>query len=162
TTSALLSDISGAAGMVMIPRREPRLAQMSLVALDPTRALAVLVGEAGSLENRVLGLPPGTSAGALQEASNYITARLAGRTLAARHGARGGGHARLHRQRESAVRADGVVGGRRGVARRRGEGDRRAGSDRADAVELRAGRAHGGFHRPFEGESYRLINRRSR
>jgi heat-inducible transcriptional repressor len=82
TTSALLSDISGAAGMVMIPRREPRLAQMSLVALDPTRALAVLVGEDGSLENRVLGLPPGTSASALQEASNYITARLAGRTLA--------------------------------------------------------------------------------
>src|SRR5437868_8943861 len=82
TTSALLSDISGAAGMVMIPRREPRLAQMSLVALDPNRALAVLVGEDGSLENRVLGLPPGTSAGTLQEASNYITARLAGRTLA--------------------------------------------------------------------------------
>jgi heat-inducible transcriptional repressor len=82
TTSALLSDISGAAGMVMIPRREPRLAQMSLVALDPNRALAVLVGEDGSLENRVLGLPSGTSASALQEASNYITARLAGRTLA--------------------------------------------------------------------------------
>ena len=81
-TSAVLSDISGAAGMVMVPRREPRLAQMSIVALDQGRALAVLVGEDGSVENRLLVLPHGASASALQEASNYITARLAGRTLA--------------------------------------------------------------------------------
>jgi heat-inducible transcriptional repressor len=81
-TSAVLSDISGAAGMVMVPRREPRLAQMSIVPLGQARALAVLVGEDGSLENRLLKLPPGAAASALQEASNYITARLVGRTLA--------------------------------------------------------------------------------
>ena len=44
-TSAVLSEISGAAGMVMVPRREPRLAQMNIVPLDRGRALAVLVGE---------------------------------------------------------------------------------------------------------------------
>src|SRR5687768_6823061 len=60
-TSAVLSDISGAAGMVMVPRREPRLAQMNIVALDQGRALVVLVGEDGSVENRVLQLPHGTS-----------------------------------------------------------------------------------------------------
>jgi heat-inducible transcriptional repressor len=81
-TSAVLSDISGAAGMVMVPRREPRLAQMSIVPLGQARALAVLVGEDGSLENRLLDLPPGAAGSSLQEASNYITARLAGRTLA--------------------------------------------------------------------------------
>jgi heat-inducible transcriptional repressor len=81
-TSAVLSDISGAAGMVMVPRREPRLSQMSIVALDHGRALAVLVGDDGSVENRLLEIPPGTAVSALQEASNYITARLAGRTLA--------------------------------------------------------------------------------
>ena len=81
-TSAVLSDISGAAGMVMVPRREPRLAQMNIVALDQGRGLAVLVGEDGSVENRVLMLPQGTSPSALHEASNYITARLAGKTLA--------------------------------------------------------------------------------
>lgn len=81
-TSTVLSEISGAAGMVMVPRREPRLAQMSIVPLDNSRALAVLVGVDGSVENRMLELPPGTSVSALQEASNYITARLAGRTLA--------------------------------------------------------------------------------
>ena len=81
-TSAALSEISGAAGMVMVPRREPRLAQMSIVALDSARALAVLVGQDGSIENRVLEVPAGTVAATLQEASNYVTARLAGRTLA--------------------------------------------------------------------------------
>jgi heat-inducible transcriptional repressor len=82
TTSAILSDLSGAAGMVMVPRREPSLAQMNLVLLDRNRALAVLVGLDGSIENRLLDLPPDAAPSTLQEASNYITARLAGRTLA--------------------------------------------------------------------------------
>ncbi|MFC4255762.1 heat-inducible transcriptional repressor HrcA [Altererythrobacter xixiisoli] len=81
-TSTLLSDLSAAAGVVMVPRREPRLAQMSIVPLDAQRALVVLVGEDGSVENRLLELPPGTAQSAMQQATNYITARLAGRTLA--------------------------------------------------------------------------------
>ncbi|MBU6267135.1 MAG: heat-inducible transcriptional repressor HrcA [Sphingomonadales bacterium] len=81
-TSTLLSELSAAAGVVMVPRRDPRLAQLSLVPLSPGRALAVLVGEDGAVENRVVALPGGLPAGALVEASNYITARLAGRTLA--------------------------------------------------------------------------------
>ncbi len=82
TTSAILSDLSGAAGMVMVPRREPSLAQMNLVLLDRQRALAVLVGLDGSIENRLLELPADAAPSTLQQASNYITARLAGRTLA--------------------------------------------------------------------------------
>ncbi|MCB2065052.1 MAG: heat-inducible transcriptional repressor HrcA [Erythrobacter sp.] len=80
-TSALLSSLSGAAGMVMVPQREARLAQFSLVPLDQTRALAVLVSEDGHVENRILNLSGPVSPSALQEASNYISARLAGRTL---------------------------------------------------------------------------------
>ena len=82
TTSALLSDISGAAGMVLVPQREQRLAQVSLVPLDAERALAVLVGQDGHVENRVIPLPAGAGPAALQEAGNYISARLSGRTLA--------------------------------------------------------------------------------
>ena len=81
-TSALLSDISGAAGMVMVPRREPRLSQLTLVPLSATRALAVLVGEDGGIENRVIDLDGPVSGPALEAASNFITARLPGRTLA--------------------------------------------------------------------------------
>lgn len=79
-TSALLSELSGAAGMVMVPTREARLAQFSLVSLGQGRALAVLVGEDGGVENRVLELDT-AGAGSLEAASNYITSRLAGRTL---------------------------------------------------------------------------------
>jgi len=80
--SAVLSDLSACAGVVMVPRREPRLRQLQLVPLGPGKALAVLVGEDGGIENRVLDLPPGTPPHALQEASNYLSAHLGGRTLA--------------------------------------------------------------------------------
>ena len=80
--SAMLSDLSGAAGMVLVPRREPRLAQMTLMPLSRDRALAILVGEDGQVENRLVELAGGTSPATLEEASNYLSARLAGRTLA--------------------------------------------------------------------------------
>lgn len=80
-TSALLSSLSSAAGVVMVPRREPRLALLQLVPLATDRALAVLVGADGSVENRVVDLPPGLPLGALEQASNYISAHLGGRTL---------------------------------------------------------------------------------
>lgn len=81
-TSALLSDLSAGAGVVMIPRREPRLQHVQLVPMAADRALAVLVGEDGAVENRILPLPIGTTTAMLEQASNYITAHLAGRTLA--------------------------------------------------------------------------------
>jgi heat-inducible transcriptional repressor len=80
-TSALLSSLSSAAGVVMVPRREPRLAHLQLVPLATDRALAVLVGADGSVENRVVDLPPGLPLGALEQASNCISAHLGGRTL---------------------------------------------------------------------------------
>lgn len=80
-TSTLLSDLSGAAGMVMVPRREPKLAQMSLVPVAQGRALAVLVGEDGQVENRMLELGGPVDPAALEAAGNYATARLSGRTL---------------------------------------------------------------------------------
>ncbi len=80
-TSAMLSDISGAAGMVLVPRREPRLTQLNLVSLAGDRALAVLVGEDGSVENRIIHLQGAIGMDTLEQAGNYITARLAGKTL---------------------------------------------------------------------------------
>jgi len=81
-TSTLLSELSAAAGVVMVPRLEPRLSQLQLVPLGVGQALAVLVGADGSIENRVIAVPPGLPPGALEQASNYISAHLDGRTLA--------------------------------------------------------------------------------
>ncbi|WP_128892599.1 heat-inducible transcriptional repressor HrcA [Erythrobacter sp. HKB08] len=80
-TSALLSDISGAAGMVMVPQRDPKLAQFNLVNIGQGRLLAVIVGEDGAVENRIIEASGGLAEGDLEQASNYISARLAGRTL---------------------------------------------------------------------------------
>lgn len=79
--SAALSDLSAGAGLVMVPRREPRLVQIGFVPLAPARALAVLVGEDGAIENRVIDLPAPVPGAALEAAGNYLTARLGGRTL---------------------------------------------------------------------------------
>jgi heat-inducible transcriptional repressor len=82
TVSLLLSDLSNAAGMVLVPRREPRLAQLNFVPLSAQRALAVLVGEDGHVENRVLDLGATVPPSVLEQAGNFINARLGGRTLA--------------------------------------------------------------------------------
>ncbi|MFM6931235.1 MAG: heat-inducible transcriptional repressor HrcA [Novosphingobium sp.] len=79
--SSVLSDLSACAGVVMVPRREPRLQHLQLVALSPGKALAVLVGEDGGIENRVVDVPPHLPSSALEAASNYLSAQLVGRTL---------------------------------------------------------------------------------
>src|SRR5256714_10519614 len=68
--SAALSGLSQAAGVVLAPKREMTLRQLSFVPLSPSRALAVLVGADGSVENRIVALDRGTSAHALTEVSN--------------------------------------------------------------------------------------------
>jgi heat-inducible transcriptional repressor len=80
--SAALSGLSQAAGVVMAPKRELTLKQLNFVPLAPGRALAVLVGADGSVENRILALDAGTSADSLAEVGNFINARLSGLTLA--------------------------------------------------------------------------------
>ena len=79
--SALLSGISRGAGVVVATKQNTRLKHIEFVRLDPARALVVLVSDDGTVENRLLDLPPGLPVSALNEASNYLTARIAGRTL---------------------------------------------------------------------------------
>ncbi len=80
-TTAVLSGLSACAGIVLVPRHETVVRQVSFVPLSPTRALAILVGADGTVENRVVDLPPGVPPTALIEAANYINARLHGLTL---------------------------------------------------------------------------------
>jgi heat-inducible transcriptional repressor len=82
TASTLLSGLSACAGLVMVPRRETVVKQIGFAWLSSTQALAVLVGTDGSVENRVVELPLGTTPSMLVEAANYLTAHASGRTLA--------------------------------------------------------------------------------
>lgn len=81
-TSAILSDLSACAGVVMVPQREARLRQLSLVSVAHDRVLAIMVSDDGAIDNRIIELSAPVPPAALEEASNYITAYLAGRTLA--------------------------------------------------------------------------------
>jgi heat-inducible transcriptional repressor len=81
-TTALLSDMTRGAGVVLTSKTDARLKHVEFVRLEPDRSLAILVAEDGSVENRVIKTPPGMSASALVEASNFLNARVKGRTLA--------------------------------------------------------------------------------
>jgi len=81
-TTAALAAMAQCAGVVFAPKAETAIRQINFGALAPGRALAVLVGEGGSVENRILELPPGIPASAFVEAANYANTRLAGLTLA--------------------------------------------------------------------------------
>jgi heat-inducible transcriptional repressor len=79
--SSLLSGLSRCAGVVVAPRVEQPLKHIEFVNLGPGRALVVIVTDNGTVENRIIETPLGLPPSALVEASNYLSARLVGRTI---------------------------------------------------------------------------------
>jgi heat-inducible transcriptional repressor len=79
--SGLLSGLSRAAGVVLTAKANPRLKHIEFVRLEPERALVILVGEDGQVENRVLNVPIGLPTSALTEAANFLNSRVRGHTL---------------------------------------------------------------------------------
>jgi len=79
--TSLLSGLSRCASVVMAPKTEQPLKHIEFVHLGPGRALVVTVTQAGHVENRLIDTPAGMPASVLVEATNYLNARLIGRTL---------------------------------------------------------------------------------
>ncbi|MBV9522876.1 MAG: heat-inducible transcriptional repressor HrcA, partial [Alphaproteobacteria bacterium] len=79
--TAALSGLSHCAGLVVAPKTERPLKHLEFVHLGPGRALVVMVTEDGMVENRVIDVPLGLPPATLVTASNYLNARLVGRTL---------------------------------------------------------------------------------
>jgi heat-inducible transcriptional repressor len=77
----LLSGLSRCAGVVLAEKQVSRIKHIEFVSLDKKRALLVLAGEDGGVENRVLDLPEGLPQQALAEATNYLNAKIRGATL---------------------------------------------------------------------------------
>jgi heat-inducible transcriptional repressor len=80
-TSAFLSGLSSCAGLVFAPKIENPIRQIEFVLLAPGRALAILVSGNGTVENRMMEVPPEVTASSLQRASNYLNSHLAEKTL---------------------------------------------------------------------------------
>ena len=79
--TTMLSGLSRCAGLVVAPKTERRLKHIEFVHLGPGRALVVMVTEDGLVENRIIDVPIGLPPSSLIEATNYMSARLVGRTL---------------------------------------------------------------------------------
>ena len=79
--TTMLSGLSKCAGLVVAPKTEAPLKHIEFVHLGSGRALVVMVTADGAVENRLISVPAGTLSSALTEATNYLNARLLGRTL---------------------------------------------------------------------------------
>jgi heat-inducible transcriptional repressor len=79
--TTMLSGLSRCAGLVVAAKQDTVLKHVEFVAVAPGKALVVIVGEDGQVENRLIDTPLGLPVSALSEASNYLSARLRGRTL---------------------------------------------------------------------------------
>ena len=77
----MLSGLSNCAGLVVAPKSDAALRHIEFVSLAPGRALVVLVTEDGSVENRIVEVPNGMPASAMIEASNFLSARMVGKTI---------------------------------------------------------------------------------
>ncbi|HVT24528.1 MAG TPA: heat-inducible transcriptional repressor HrcA [Rhizomicrobium sp.] len=80
--ATMLSGLSRCAGLMVAAKQDAAtLKHIEFVSIGPGKALTVIVTEDGAVENRVIAIPAGLPASALAEASNYLNARLRGRTL---------------------------------------------------------------------------------
>ncbi|MBV9541022.1 MAG: heat-inducible transcription repressor HrcA, partial [Alphaproteobacteria bacterium] len=79
--TTLLSGLSNCAGLVVSSKQDALLKHVEFTLIAPGKALVVMVSEDGQVENRLIDTPVGLPASALVEASNYLNARLRGRTL---------------------------------------------------------------------------------
>ena len=79
--SLMLSGLSAAAGLVLAPKSDGPVRHIEFVPLGSGRALVVLVNADGHVENRIIETPAGTPPSALQQAANFLNARLSGRSL---------------------------------------------------------------------------------
>ncbi|MCJ8508045.1 heat-inducible transcriptional repressor HrcA [Rhizobium lemnae] len=79
--SLMLSGVSRGAGIVITAKSDPVLKHVEFIRLEPTKALAILVGDHNQVENRIIDLPAGVTSSQLTEAANFLNAHLSGQTL---------------------------------------------------------------------------------
>jgi heat-inducible transcriptional repressor len=82
SASTVLSSLTKLAGVVALPRRNRiELRQVEFLALSSNRVLVILVLNNREVQNRVIYTEKVYTKGELQEASNYINAHYAGKSL---------------------------------------------------------------------------------
>ncbi|GJL85203.1 MAG: heat-inducible transcription repressor HrcA [Micavibrio sp.] len=80
-TTTLLSGLSSCASLVIAPKLDESVKQIQFVKLAPGKILIVLVMQNGLVENRIMDTESNIPETALIKASNYLNAKLGGKTL---------------------------------------------------------------------------------
>ena len=79
--SSVLSGLAHAAGLVVTPSHNPRIRQIEFVRLEPEKALVILVGADGTVENRIIRVPPDLPTATLQRAAHFLNEKLSGLSM---------------------------------------------------------------------------------
>lgn len=79
--SSLLSGLSSCASLVIAPKQDKPVRQIQFMALEPGKVLAIIVSYDGLVENRILNVPLDVNASMLEQASNFLTSKLSGKTF---------------------------------------------------------------------------------
>ena len=77
----MMSGLSHCAGVILADKQVARLKHIEFVPLEPLKALVVLVGEDGNVDNRIIAIPAGLPPSSLTEATNYLNAHIRGLTI---------------------------------------------------------------------------------
>jgi len=80
--STALSGLSQSAGLVIAPKQANKpIRHIEFVTIASEKSLIVIVSEDGSVENRLIDLPPGITADMLRDAGNFLSEKLYGKTI---------------------------------------------------------------------------------
>lgn len=81
SASAVLSGLSSCIGVVVAPKIHKPISQIQFLPMERNQVLAVLVTRDGMVENRLIDLQGTITPDLLEQASNYLNSRIAGRTV---------------------------------------------------------------------------------
>ncbi len=82
SASSLLSGITQLTGVVTLPKRNPpSIRQIEFMRLSGQQVLAILVMNRNEVQNRIIQLDEDVTAAELQQAANFLNARLVGKDL---------------------------------------------------------------------------------
>lgn len=79
--STLLSGLSSCIGVVIAPKMNKPIRKIEFMKLEPRRVLGILITQDGMVENRVIPLDHDVSKSELEQVSNFLNDRIAGKTL---------------------------------------------------------------------------------
>jgi len=81
SASTVLSGLSSCVGIVLAPKVHKPISQIQFMKLEGDKVLVIMVTRDGMVENRVIDIPGNVPRDLLDQASNYLNDRVAGRTV---------------------------------------------------------------------------------